>query len=129
MASLTSRYSAEQIGLGSEGRIVRSDGHWWISSACRANTSKCIPIITGGDGWHTEAILQKGQADLIAIAREAMYNPNWPMDAAIKLGANLDAASTPPAVSYWLDKRRARGAVTPSTFGVDQRASDDSENS
>src|SRR5262249_10364407 len=26
-----------------------------------------------------EAILQKGQAALVALAREVLYNPNWPM--------------------------------------------------
>ena len=29
-----------------------------------------------------EQILQEGRADLIALARELLYNPNWPMDAA-----------------------------------------------
>ena len=36
-----------------------------------------------------EAILRAGQADLIAIARELLYNPNWALDAAQKLGADL----------------------------------------
>jgi 2,4-dienoyl-CoA reductase-like NADH-dependent reductase (Old Yellow Enzyme family) len=89
--------------------------------------SMAVGLIVHAD--QAEAILQKGQADLIAIAREAMYNPNWPMDAALKLGANVEAASTPPAVSYWLDKRHERGIVTPSTFGagLDRLAVDTSE--
>jgi 2,4-dienoyl-CoA reductase-like NADH-dependent reductase (Old Yellow Enzyme family) len=64
-----------------------------------------------------EAILQNGQADLIAIAREAMYNPNWPMDAAIKLDADPASASVPAAVSYWLEKRASSVDITPSTYG------------
>jgi len=32
-----------------------------------------------------EAILQAGDADLVAIGREILYNPNWPTDAARKL--------------------------------------------
>ena len=35
-----------------------------------------------------EGILQRGEADLIALARELLYNPNWPMDAAQKLGVD-----------------------------------------
>ena len=35
---------------------------------------------------HAEAILREGQADLIAIARELMDNPNWPLHAARVLG-------------------------------------------
>ncbi len=78
--------------------------------------SMAVGLIVHAD--QAEAILQNGQADLIAIAREAMYNPNWPMDAAIKLGADINAASTPPQVAYWLDKRRGSGNIVPSTFGT-----------
>ena len=77
--------------------------------------SMAVGLIVHAD--QAEAILQAGQADLIAIAREAMYNPNWPMDAAIKLGADPASASTPPAVSYWLEKRASSVKITPSTFG------------
>ena len=44
-------------------------------------------------------------ADLVALAREIMYNPNWPMDAAQKLGADPDFGLVPPPYSYWLGKR------------------------
>lgn len=65
-----------------------------------------------------EAILQQGQADLIALAREILYNPNWPMDAARKLGADPDFAVMPPQGGWWLAKRaQAARDVTPSTFG------------
>jgi 2,4-dienoyl-CoA reductase-like NADH-dependent reductase (Old Yellow Enzyme family) len=33
-----------------------------------------------------ESILQEDRADLIALAREMLHNPNWPMDAALKMG-------------------------------------------
>ena len=52
-----------------------------------------------------EAILREGRADLVALAREIMYNPNWPMDAAQKLGADPDFRLVPPPYSYWLGKR------------------------
>ena len=39
-----------------------------------------------------ERILQEGRADLIALARELLYNPNWPMDAAQKLGVDRNFA-------------------------------------
>jgi 2,4-dienoyl-CoA reductase-like NADH-dependent reductase (Old Yellow Enzyme family) len=64
-----------------------------------------------------EAILQAGHADLIAIARELMYNPNWAMDAAQKLGADPDFTSVPPALGFWLNKRfKSRFEGVPSTF-------------
>lgn len=77
--------------------------------------SMAVGLIVHAD--QAEAILQDGRADLIAIAREAMYNPNWPMDAAFKLGADPAGASTPPAVDFWLQKRAASVDITPSTFG------------
>jgi 2,4-dienoyl-CoA reductase-like NADH-dependent reductase (Old Yellow Enzyme family) len=52
-----------------------------------------------------EAILQDGRADLVALAREILYNPNWPMDAAQKLGADPDFNLVPSPYSYWLGKR------------------------
>jgi 2,4-dienoyl-CoA reductase-like NADH-dependent reductase (Old Yellow Enzyme family) len=64
-----------------------------------------------------EAILQQGQADLIALAREMLYNPNWTMDAAQKLGLDPDFSTVPPAMAYWLERRRATARdVVASTF-------------
>jgi len=72
-----------------------------------------------------EAILSEGRADLVALAREILYNPNWPMDAAQKLGADPDFKLLPPQYSYWLSKR-AKSAFEgrPSTFssGLHSRA-------
>ena len=64
-----------------------------------------------------EAILQGGRADLVALAREIMYNPNWPMDAAQKLGADPDYKLVPPPLAYWLSKRSKSGFEgKPSTY-------------
>ncbi len=70
-----------------------------------------------------ESILQQGKADLIAIAREMLYNPNWALDAAQKLGADPGFELIPPPYRYWLGKR-ARSAFEgrPSTFGSDPKA-------
>jgi 2,4-dienoyl-CoA reductase-like NADH-dependent reductase (Old Yellow Enzyme family) len=72
-----------------------------------------------------ETILRDGRADLIALAREIMYNPNWPMDAAQKLGADADFNLVPPQLQYWLAKR-AKSAFEgqPSTWtkGMADRA-------
>ncbi len=64
-----------------------------------------------------EKILQRGQADLIALAREILYNPNWSMDAAQKLGLDRDFALVPPQQAYWLSRRAAGKSVVPSTYG------------
>ncbi len=55
--------------------------------------------------------------DLIALARELLYNPNWPMDAAQKLGVDKQFGSVPPPQAYWLAKRaQSVKSVVPSTY-------------
>ncbi len=64
-----------------------------------------------------EEILQSGRADLIAIAREFLHNPNWALDAALKLGVEDAFKITPPAYDYWLEKRSSSVKdVVPSTY-------------
>jgi 2,4-dienoyl-CoA reductase-like NADH-dependent reductase (Old Yellow Enzyme family) len=70
-----------------------------------------------------EAILQEGRADLVALARELLYNPNWPMDAARKLGVEDAFGTVPPPQAYWLAKRAASvKEVVPSTYQRGLRA-------
>ncbi len=54
-----------------------------------------------------ESILQKGQADLVAIAREALVNPCWPQMAEIALGRKAVEAMDDWPVQYgwWLKHR------------------------
>ena len=35
------------------------DSWWWAPPSCRGDTSKCVPHITGGTGWQSEAMMQK----------------------------------------------------------------------
>jgi 2,4-dienoyl-CoA reductase-like NADH-dependent reductase (Old Yellow Enzyme family) len=77
--------------------------------------SMAVGVIVYAD--QAEAILQAGKADLIALARELMYNPNWPMDAAQKLGLDKEFQGVPPAQGYWLAKRAGSlPGVVPSTY-------------
>jgi 2,4-dienoyl-CoA reductase-like NADH-dependent reductase (Old Yellow Enzyme family) len=67
-------------------------------------------------GNQAEQILQGGQADLIAVGREILNNPNWPMDAALKLGVEGPFRNVPPQFGYRLGTRARRGFGTmPST--------------
>ena len=74
-----------------------------------------VGLIIHGD--QAEQILREGQADLIAVGREILNNPNWPMDAALKLGIEGPFRSVPPQFGYWLGTRARRGFGTqPSTW-------------
>lgn len=52
-----------------------------------------------------EAILQAGQADLIALARELLHNPNWALQAALDLGIDQPFDLVPDQSRWWLEKR------------------------
>jgi 2,4-dienoyl-CoA reductase-like NADH-dependent reductase (Old Yellow Enzyme family) len=74
-----------------------------------------VGLIIHGD--QADDILRAGQADLIAVGREILNNPNWPMDAALKLGVEGPFRNVPPQFGYWLGTRAKRGFGTqPSTW-------------
>jgi 2,4-dienoyl-CoA reductase-like NADH-dependent reductase (Old Yellow Enzyme family) len=57
------------------------------------------------DGPQAEAILQAGQADLIAIGREMLTDPHWALHAAQALGEDADWQRWPSSYGWWLDLR------------------------
>jgi 2,4-dienoyl-CoA reductase-like NADH-dependent reductase (Old Yellow Enzyme family) len=73
--------------------------------------SCAVGLIT--EARQAEAILENGQADLIALARELMYNPNWPVHAAKELGYADHLELLPPAYAWWLKRREQIRALTP----------------
>ncbi len=71
-----------------------------------------IPTMAVGvilDGPQAEAILQAGQADLIAIGREALTDPHWGLHAAQALGVDPDWNKWPPSYGWWLQLRDSIG--------------------
>ena len=54
-----------------------------------------------------EEALQAGRADLIAIGREALYDPNWPLHAALALGVDPEFARWPQQYGWWLTRRES----------------------
>ncbi len=53
-----------------------------------------------------EGILSRGEADLVALGREYLVNPNWAMDAALKLGVDEPYAHLPPVFGHYLERRK-----------------------
>ena len=85
-------------------------------------TTIAVGLIVHAD--QAEAILRKGQADMVAIGRELLYNPNWPIDAAQKLGADPSFALAPLQHGFYLERRAKSFLGRPSTFqiGIDPQA-------
>jgi 2,4-dienoyl-CoA reductase-like NADH-dependent reductase (Old Yellow Enzyme family) len=70
---------------------------------------------------HAEEIVESGSADLVALGREFLHNPHWPIDAAQKLGVEAPFSGIPPAYAYFLEKRSKLGFGKPSTFQTAMR--------
>jgi 2,4-dienoyl-CoA reductase-like NADH-dependent reductase (Old Yellow Enzyme family) len=58
-----------------------------------------------------ETILRESRADLIAIGREALYDPYWALHAARALGVDPEFALWPKQYGWWLDRRHKAGWV------------------
>ncbi len=54
-----------------------------------------------------EAVLADGKADLVAVAREALYDPNWSLHAAAALGADDGFSNWPKQYGWWLTRRES----------------------
>ena len=52
-----------------------------------------------------EAVIAESRADLVAIGREALLDPNWPVRAAVALGADVDWERWPQQYGWWLSRR------------------------
>lgn len=64
-----------------------------------------------------EKVIRSGSADLVALGREFLHNPNWPIDAAQKLGVESPFANVGASLGYWLGKRASnREGIRPSTW-------------
>lgn len=67
-----------------------------------------IATMAVGFLWNAEAcadIIASGKADMIAMARELLDDPNWPLRNAEKLGADENHAMWPIESGWWLMKR------------------------
>ena len=79
----------------------------------RAETGvKTIAVGLITEARHAEDILQRGQADLIALARELLWNPNWPVHAARELRVENYLELLPRGYSWWLKRREEIREVT-----------------
>ena len=79
------------------------------------------------DAVHAEVLLQEGHADLIALARAFMADPNWPLHAAERLALPGALDLMPVSDSSRLRQREAHRAAFPTgrpvsiPFSVDEQ--------
>ncbi|MGH1405287.1 MAG: NADH:flavin oxidoreductase/NADH oxidase [Rhodomicrobiaceae bacterium] len=97
-------------GIGGKDRPRRmkvSQG-FQVEFAKRLKEEANIETMAVGFLWEPEfceAIVQKKEADMVALARELLDDPNWPLHAASQLGADKDYGLWPEEMGWWLGKR------------------------
>lgn len=67
-----------------------------------------VPTMAVGFLWDAafcEELLASGKADMVALAREVLDDPNWPLHSAAELGQNDGHAFWPIEAGWWLMKR------------------------
>ncbi|MGY6569930.1 MAG: NADH:flavin oxidoreductase/NADH oxidase [Salinarimonas sp.] len=101
-------------GSATAARVKRGPGFQVpFSEAVRREAD--IPTMAVGlitEAAQAEAILAAGQADIIAIGREALANPNWPLQALSELdGMAPESYRAWPEQSGWWLERRRRGML------------------
>jgi 2,4-dienoyl-CoA reductase-like NADH-dependent reductase (Old Yellow Enzyme family) len=102
-------------GSATAARVVRHPG-FQVPFAERIKREAGIKTMAVGlilEPQQAEAVLQNGQADLIAIGRQALYDPNWPLHAErALLGDAADFERWPVQAGWWLERReRGRRAL------------------
>ncbi len=102
--------SAGISGTATNAKIPRFYGHQ-VGFAERIRKEAAIATMAVGlivAARQADAIIREGRADLVAIGRESLYNPNW----AVHAQAELEAApferaygAWPDQAGWWLERR------------------------
>ncbi len=105
------------MGSATAARVKRYPG-FQVPYAAAVKRETGMTTMTVGlilEAQQAEEILQKGEADLIAIGREVLSDPHWPLRAEAALGIDNEFASWPVQYGWWLDKRKK--SLTPPAAG------------
>ncbi|MCU0869312.1 MAG: NADH:flavin oxidoreductase/NADH oxidase [Burkholderiales bacterium] len=102
-------------GSATAARIKRFPG-FQVPYAAQIRHDVGVPTMAVGlimEPRMAEDILQRREADLIAIGREALHDPHWALHAEAALGIDNGFATWPPQYGWWLDKRQQALGRTP----------------
>lgn len=100
--------SSGGVILPRDKQLVSRTPGFQVPFAERIRREAGVPTVAVGlilDASHAEAILQRGEADLVALAREILFNPNWPAQAALSLVGEKGWKFWPDQFRWWLERR------------------------
>ncbi|HYD76444.1 NADH:flavin oxidoreductase/NADH oxidase [Ramlibacter sp.] len=94
---------ASSGGVSPQQKITLGPGYQ-VPFAERIRAEVDLPVVAVGlvtEPAQAEAIIARGQADAVALARAMLYDPRWPWHAAAELGAQVQAPR-----QYWRSQPR-----------------------
>lgn len=97
------------VGSSLNSRIPRGPG-FQVPFAERVRREAGIPTIAVGliqTAQLAAQIVDTGQADLVAVGREALIDPNWALRARTELMPERGYADWPVETGWWLERRKA----------------------
>ncbi|OJJ11482.1 NADH:flavin oxidoreductase / NADH oxidase [Alphaproteobacteria bacterium AO1-B] len=100
--------SSGGIGGKNRPRRMKVEEGFQVPFAEAIKNSADISTMAVGFLWDAEKcerILATKQADMIALGREVLHDPNWPLKAAHALGLDDQHALWPVEAGWWLQKR------------------------
>ena len=91
------RFLTDELGV-QRGAVVA-----WLCG----NTHELLEAYFGGitDAVQADAIVAEGKADLVAVGRQMLANPNWGLDAAEALLTSGRWERWPVPFGWWLERR------------------------
>jgi len=108
-------------GAGTATLVPRAPGYH-VPFAARVRKEAGVKTIAVGlitEARQAEQILQDGNADLIALAREFLWNPHWAAHAARELGVANYFDLLPRTYAWWLKRRDEIREVTRTAKHID----------
>ncbi len=97
------------IGGKERPRRMKLEQGFQVPFSERIRKEADIKTMAVGFLWDAEVcerLLAEGKADMIALGRELLDHPNWPLHAAAGLGVDQEYAKWPIEAGWWLMKRK-----------------------
>ncbi len=97
------------FGAATAARLPRTPG-FQVPFAERVRREAGVPTIAVGlilTPQQAADIVDAGKADIVAVGREALVDPNWALHARLALTPQRGFADWPSESGWWLDRRRA----------------------
>ena len=108
-ANLIDCSSGGLMGSATAARLPRGY-NFQVPFAAAVREQVGIPTMAVGLILHpqqAEDIVAKGEADIVAVGREALFDPNWPLHAELELSGRSEAVfdAWPKQYGWWLERR------------------------